>query len=446
MKKFLIFFVFFIYSFLTFIFPDFLNYTNDSQIELDDCIKLAILNSRKLKISEENLILIQNKTKEALSYRFPKINFIMNYGKFNTKYDMLFSYNENVLMLDKTYNEIFSNRLYFSQILYRGNFAKNIKKSSKTNIKQTKAEYEFIKINIIFDIKMLFENYLFLSKKIDFYKKYLKYLEYLRPYYLNNENIDFYKKNEFNLYFSTIEQTLNKIILDRKLKKLEIFKQIGLDLNSNLEIKGIFKQFDYKEKNLNEYIARGLIIKPELILSETQEELSFIELNITMNEKNPFVSINGIYDYYSSTYKDNLFTSTNKNWFMGLGINWPLIDGGTLLAKNNQKKSNLKNIKLKRIEIEENIKLEITKAYENYILAKNILEENKNFYLNYKHNKKEFKNIFEFFDSDNKKIKYSSHKDFELLKFYENIFINYIQSIFDYNKSMILLQKETGDM
>lgn len=447
MKKYL-FLIYFSLIFCSMLFSDFLNYTNDTKISIEDCIKLSILNSRKLKISEEDLVSIEYKTKEALSYRFPKLDFIMNYGKFNTTYDMVLGTYENVLMLDNKNNELFSNKLLFTQILYRGNFAKNIKKTSKINIKKTKAEYEVIKTNVIFNIKILFQEYLFLSKKVNFYKKYFEYLENFKKYYLKDKNVDLYKKNEFNLYLFNIKQTLDKIDLDKKLKKLEIFKQTGIDLNSDLEIEGTFEKINYQEKRLNEYIAKALFIRPELLLSEAEEELNFIETKITMNEKNPFITVNGVYDYYSTTYKDNFFTSANKNWFLGIGLNWPIIDSGYIVAKHNQEKSNLKKIKLKKTEIEENIKLEIAESYENFILYKNILENTEKFYKNYQNNK-EFENFFSFFNLnniDNNKIKYLSYKDFELIKFYSEIFINYMTSIFDYNKSVLVLQKESGDI
>jgi hypothetical protein len=437
-----------------YIFPSFLGYTNDKKINLDDSIKLAILNNRKLQIADEELSLIKYKTSEALSYRLPKLDFLLNYGNFNIENEnSIINNGENVFLLDKDNKEVMTTRFNLTQVLYRGNFAKNIKKTSEANIKKAKSEQEIIKNDIIISTKNLFYEYIFLEKKYFFYEKYKTYLDIIKNFInVNNNLFSDNEKLEIENFIENFEYEFDNLELEKNIKKFTLFKNIGIEQTSLLEIEGNFNPIDYKNKELNECIAKALFIRPELIVSEASEELGFLEVNIAMNERNPIIALNATYDYSANINEGNLSESEywGNDWFVGINLTLPIIDGGAFLARNNQKKSNLKKLKLKRAETEENIKLEVTKIFFQYELNKKRFFNNEKIYINFINNKK-YTHIIDFFESQDNKILQIKNKN-ELIenlnyfKNYKNVKNNYLSSILEYNKSIFDLQMVTGEI
>ncbi|MDR0676332.1 MAG: TolC family protein, partial [Elusimicrobiota bacterium] len=228
------------------------------------------------------------------------------------------------------------------------------------------------------------------------------------------------------------------------------FQNIGIEQNSLLEIEGNFGIIDDNTQDLPTSIAKALYIRPELLVSEASEELGFLEVNIAMSEKNPVIALKGTYDYNANVDNQNIITSKSwkPDWFIGLALSIPIIDGGAFLARNNQKKSNLTKLKLMRAETEENIKLEVNKTFLKYELNKKKLDNRKKIYQDFINNKKNSNILLKI--KNPKTISINSKQDFMNIFYqiqeYIKIQNNYLESIFDYNNSILDLQIVVGEI
>ncbi|MDR0676564.1 MAG: TolC family protein, partial [Elusimicrobiota bacterium] len=197
------------------IFPSFLGYTNDQKINIDDSIKLALLNSRKLQIAQEELNIVNYKTSEALSYRYPKLDFLASYGKFDIENEIYLIDNDNgIFLLNENFSENFSTRFNLTQILYRGAFSKNIKKTSNANIRKAKNEQKFIRNNIVYSIRKIFNEYLFFIEVLNFYHNLENNINALKKFYIYTKNNFTAKESfEFDIFLEDFFNTIDDLYL-----------------------------------------------------------------------------------------------------------------------------------------------------------------------------------------------------------------------------------------
>ena len=59
--------------------------------------------------------------------------------------------------------------------------------------------------------------------------------------------------------------------------------------------------------------------------------------------------------------------NSEKDWYVSLNINYPIFDGGAIFSRLKQKKIKVRQATIERSKIEEKIKLEVRKAFSEYI-------------------------------------------------------------------------------
>jgi outer membrane protein TolC len=435
--------IFCFFCFNNIAFAEILGYTNDKSLNLDDSIKLALLNNRTLIIANEEISMVKYKTDEALAYRFTQLDLLANYSHYKLE-DPYYIVNNSAdnFLLKQGQEDQHTVRFNLSQILYSGRRTSNTKKGSEVSLKKAKSEFEIIKNNVIYNTKLSFYKYLLEKNKLEIFSKNKKYIEKLNA--LKNEsgiNLTEDEINDFENFYNDFLFKIDTTNIDADVAKLNFFNIIGVEQNSLIDINGELLPLAPLEKDLDTCIAKALYLRPELLSSEASEELGFLEINISLAEKNPIIAFNASYQYSSDILKMEKDT-WSADWHLGFNMNIPIFDGGTWIARNNQKKINLRKLKLKKSEMEENIKLDIKKAYMQYELSKKKLDYQTQYFANYSKNNKNF-NM-----SENKKI--ITHEDWinclKDLKKYTQIHIDNFNALYDYNKNNLNICFVMGDI
>ena len=427
-------------------FAELLGYTNDKSVNLEDSVKLALLNNRNLIIANEEISMIKYKTDEALAYRFTQLDLLANYSHYKLEHDYYTVNNSaDTFLLKKDKEDQHTVRFNLSQILYSGRRTSNTKKGSEVSLKKAKSEFETIKNNVVYSTKLSFYKYLLEKEKLEILQKNQKYIGRLDD--LKDELgilLTEDESNDFESFYKDFAFKIDGRTIDRDVAKLNFFNIIGVEQNSLLDINGKLTQVAALDKDLDTCIAKALYLRPELLSSEASEELGFLEINISMAEKNPVIAFNASYQYSADILQMQKDAWTS-DWHIGLNMNIPIFDGGTWIARNNQKKINLRKLKLKKSEMEENIKLDIKKAYMQYELAKKKLDYENQYFGKYNKNF----NIAEIYSKiDNNKIRNKEDWLFCLKNFRRHIQINTdnLDAIFDYNKNNLSLHFIMGDI
>ncbi len=434
--KFILFLILII-SFCALTFAEILEYTNDKNLTLSDSLELAQLNNRNLVLANEEMEVIKYKSEEALSFRLPQIDFLANFVHYDleTPFYLLNNGSYNFI-LDGTKNYDHSFKLGLSQIIYSGKKAKNIKKITESSTKKAKSEYSIIRNQVFLNIKLLFYKHLLSKKKVEFLmenKKYVeKILELKKNFHIALD--DSFKIEEFCRNY---KYDLEKYINDLETTKMELFTTIGIEQESLLNIVGEFKPISSSRFNLSDCINKALYLRPEIISSEALEEMGFLEINISNEEKNPVIALGASYQY-SNDVLDDRSATWQDDWHVGINMNIPIFDGGAWLARNNQKKINLRKLKIRKSDVEENIKLEMKKVFLNYEFTKNKLAVEEKFYRENLQNLK--------IDDTNPKTANDFVKFCDSLKVYIQLDINYLNCIMEYNESLLRLYFCIGEV
>ena len=106
--------------------------------------------------------------------------------------------------------------------------------------------------------------------------------------------------------------------------------------------------------------------RPEIKTTQYQETMDNISVNLINMERYPTIKIGASYDWLGDEKK-----SSEKNWYVSLNINYPIFDGGAIFARLKQKKIKARQATIERSKIEEKIKLEVRKAFSDYIFWDN---------------------------------------------------------------------------
>jgi len=304
---------------------------------------------------------------------------------------------------------------------------------------------QLIKNNVVYNTKLSFYRYLLEKNKLEFLVKNKKYIEKLND--LKNE-LDFSANSDestsFEKFYTDFLFEIDGENIDRDMSKLSFFNIVGIEQDSLLDINGELKPVAEIDKDLDTCIAKALYLRPELMSSEASEELGFLEINISMAEKNPIIAFGASYQY-SSDILEMKRDSWESDWHVGLNMNIPIFDGGTWIARNNQKKINLRKLKLKRAEMEENIKLDLKKVYGQYELAKKKLDYENKYFANYRKNS----NMAEVLDRiESKRIRNKEEWNscLKSLKRYIQINLDNYDAVFDYNKDNLTVRFVMGDI
>ena len=101
--------------------------------------------------------------------------------------------------------------------------------------------------------------------------------------------------------------------------------------------------------------------RPEIKTTQYQESMDNIGVNLITMEKLPTVMLGASYDWLGDNEEN-----WERDWYVSLNINLPLFEGGAVFSRLKQKKIQARQATIERAKIEDQIKLEVRKAFSEY--------------------------------------------------------------------------------
>jgi len=198
-----------------------------------------------------------------------------------------------------------------------------------------------------------------------------------------------------------------------------------------------------------ELLPNGLVDKPSINYND-RAEYDVLNTNIQLNELNVkrikagrYPSARAFANLQSSLQRENLLDSNETGWltsaFVGLGINLPIYDGGTISAQSERAKVNLENLKIEREDFENSIQLVAENAWLQYQSAKMEVETNK----------KSLEISQRIFNKSNIKFQEGIGSSIELQQAESDLYIyqnNYINAIYGQVKAAVDLLEALGKL
>lgn len=329
----------FILSFLFLVSPIFAQRV-ERVLTLDDCTKLALNINQDILIANENVLYAEQRIIEAKSLYFPKLDLNFNLSKFSNDVETLINSHylpATILLPYGNRDYFYSTKIALWQPIYNGGRTLATNKLAKINYEKAKTNSEIKKNEVIANVKTQFYKNIVLKEKIKIYKDYLSK-----------------KQNE------TLQNQLDILEHQYELETLELLSLIGLELDTVIDIEGTI-EVEKLELELQQCILWAYQFRPEIKTTQYQESMDNIGVNLITMEKLPTVMLGAAYDWLGDDMEN-----WERDWYVSLNINIPLFEGGAYFSRVKQRKIKARQATIERAKIEDNIKLEVRKAFIEY--------------------------------------------------------------------------------
>lgn len=221
-----------------------------------------------------------------------------------------------------------------------------------------------------------------------------------------------------------LKAELKRINHQFEISVVSLINILGKSFDETLKLKeeNFFtpSEYPFDFKNFDECKAKAISSRIEFKELELQEELSNTDISGVYSEWFPSITGTGSYEL-----QDNNFQFKQRSWGVSLNISIPLFSGFSTLSRLESSKEDLKNIKINREQLIQNISIQVKISYykvleekENINVARYKLEYlEKNFDANNAKYKEGLATITELIEAQTKKSSAKLEK--------ENAFYNY---------------------
>lgn len=309
-------------------------------LTVDECIKCALNINHDILINKEFIALAEQRTKEAKALYFPIIDLNLNLSRYSN--DVATVINSNylpvtILLPEGSRDYFYSARVALWQNIYNGGRSSATNKLAKINQEKAQNISNITKNEVSAKVKIQFYKNISMKSKIEIYKKHLS------------------KKTNFLL-----QEQLEMLQHEYELEMFNLLAIIGLELDTVIDIEGSIEP-QKLDLDLQQCILWAYQFRPEIKTTQYQEYMDNIAVNLINMEKYPTVKFGASYDWLGDD-TDKL----EKDWYVSLNINWPIFDGGAVFSRLKQKKIKARQATIERSKIEEKIKLEVRKTFNEY--------------------------------------------------------------------------------
>ena len=291
-------------------------------LTVDECIKCALNINHDILLNKTSIAFAEQRAKEVKTLYFPTIDINFNLSRYSNDFATVINSNYlpvTILLPEGSRDYFYSTRIALWQNIYNGGRIIATNKLAKINQEKAQNKLDTTKNEVAAKVKIQFYKNISIKTKIEIYKKYLS--------------------NKVNIL---LQEQLEMLQHEYELEMFNLLALIGLELDTVIDIEGHIKP-QKLDLNLQQCLLWAYKFRPEIKTTQYQETMDNISVNLINMERYPTVKIGASYDWLGDD-------------------------------KNNSEKERLKQKKIKarqatieRSKIEEKIKLEVRKAFSEYI-------------------------------------------------------------------------------
>ena len=314
-------------------------------LTVDECIKCALNINHDILLSKTSIAFAEQRAKEVKTLYFPTIDINFNLSRYSNDFATVINSNYlpvTILLPEGSRDYFYSTRIALWQNIYNGGRIIATNRLAKINQEQVQNKLDTTKNEVVAKVKIQFYKNISIKTKIEIYKKYLS--------------------NKVNIL---LQEQLEMLQHEYELEMFNLLALIGLELDTVIDIEGHIKP-QKLDLNLQQCLLWAYKFRPEIKTTQYQETMDNISVNLINMERYPTVKIGASYDWLGDDKN-----SSEKDWYVSLNINYPIFDGGAIFARLKQKKIKARQATIERSKIEEKIKLEVRKAFSDYIFWDN---------------------------------------------------------------------------
>ncbi|AKL98145.1 TolC family protein [Endomicrobium proavitum] len=319
----------------------------------ESSIQTALAINHDVLIQAQNVEFAKQRINESSALYFPRIDFNFNASGFDNTSPIILSGDfapTPVFLPDTNRSLYYVTRVSAWQTIYAGGRNRATNKLAIINLDKVKNEENLIKFQVTGKVKTIFNDCLYYKEKLKLYKSATSGLT----------------PKERAAKISIAQFNYDKALIN-------LLAAIGLDLDTLADVSGVFKA-KIKEVTLNQCLLLAYQFKPEMQITQNQEIMDDLGVNLLSMQRYPTISIGAAQEW---TGEKIVGEGVNSNWYISANVNIPLFDGGAMFARAKQGKINLRASTLKRSKIEEAVRLAVNKAFLEYNFWKKQAAEQK---------------------------------------------------------------------
>ena len=158
------------------------------------------------------------------------------------------------------------------------------------------------------------------------------------------------------------------------LAKAELNDALGLSLDHPIEIRPV-KLAKASPPDLDSCLAQALAHRPELTQQKLTQSIMRDNLKLAKIDRLPLLTLTGSYNVYADRFvfggvplnRENW--ERNRDWQVGLGLSFPIFDGGVRCRAIQGAKIGINETELNYEELEREVKLEVKSAHLNLVTS-----------------------------------------------------------------------------
>lgn len=329
----------------------------DRPLSLENVIRLSLENSYDLLLIEQDLIIAEQRIKEAKFLYFPQFSLNGSATAYNLDYPIILPemIGQRILMpnTNQRKGELFYGvGITAVQYLYGGGRISSTLDLARASNKEIQSRYQTAKNIVIYNAKKAFYEYLFAQEKNKFSENVLnraKKISRARELNQAEEILVSAELSSFESQAALAKEELNKA-------KINMLKILNKELNSEISFEG---SLDYNpiEIDLKKLNLWAMEFRPEVKSAMYKLEMDNIAVKLSLTRSYPDILLGASYD------RQGVDSLKQENMQVSLAVKLPI--GYDYTTQIKQKRAEQRQTVLRQAAIEDALRMQVLEAYNN---------------------------------------------------------------------------------
>lgn len=325
-------------------------------LSLENAIRLGLENNSNFLSARQEIIVAEQKVNEAKFLFLPQLAFQGTATWYNLDYPMVLS--DSVAnrflpgpLLSERHDQFFSAGVTATQYLYSGGRIRNTLKIARANLKQVQSRYEAVKNATVLNIKKSFYNLLFAQQ----YDAVMQQLWESVSAWNTRASGDAWSQLHQRSLLAQLEARRHEAARQLAKARLAMLVSLNKETNADFSITGDFSPVQVNSE-LPQLHLRAMEYRPELKSAIYALELDNISIDLALSKRYPDIILNATYEQLGA----DTLSDTNKQVSLAMRLPLPY----NFSSQIAQKKAEQEKSSLRRAQIEDKIRVEVTRSFE----------------------------------------------------------------------------------
>lgn len=332
-------------------------------LSLQQAVELAVKNSPEVLSAEQEVKLARLHVRDARLQFAPQITLSGTAARFNLDHPVITGgeLSDRILTpvsdTNDTKEQVFTARIQALQTLYAGGRDLNNLKLAKVAYNRAQADYRAVRSSKALEAKKAYFSLQYRRRLLEAAEKTLSEMRALTE----GKKISASERIDALLQISALEGKKGEIALQEETSVSELLRLISRDPLFSLKLDDDFDVASVPE-TLYKCIVTATEYRAELRNEIYQAQMDDIAVNMAIIRHYPTITLGAFYDLSADEFSDLSHNSTyGHNWMAMLSVRLPISLGSWSLV--SQRRIQQRQGELKRVEIQDSIRSEITAAY-----------------------------------------------------------------------------------